>query len=117
MEQVLFGSPMSMALVYLVDIIVPGQSFSQHIANLRQVFELLRKAKLKLTPKKCILFQRKVPYLGHVVSEEGISPDPGKIEAVKTWRDLLQSQRLKAFWDSVPIIVTSSLHLLKLHIL
>ena len=85
MEQVLFGLPMSVALVYLDDIIVPGQSFSQHIANLRQVFERLRKAKLKLSPKKCILFQRKVQYLGHVVSEEGISPDPGKIEAVKTW--------------------------------
>ena len=85
MEQVLFGLPMSVTLVYLDDIIVPGQSFSQHIANLRQVFERLRKAKLKLSPKKCILFQRKVQYLGHVVSEEGISPDPGKIEAVKTW--------------------------------
>ena len=85
MEEVLFGLPMSVALVYLDDNIVPGQSFSQHIANLRQVFERLRKAKLKLSPKKCILFQRKVQYLGHVVSEEGISPDPGKIEAVKTW--------------------------------
>ena len=97
MEQVLFGLPMSVALVYLDDIIVPGQSFSQHIANLRQVFERLRKAKLKLSPKKCILFQRKVQYLGHVVSEEGISPDPGKIEAVKTWPRPATVTEIKSF--------------------
>ena len=97
MEQVLFGLPMSVALVYLDDIIVPGQSFSQHIANLQQVFERLRKAKLKLSPKKCILFQRKVQYLGHVVSEEGISPDPGKIEAVKTWPRPATVTEIKSF--------------------
>ena len=62
MEQVLFGLPMSVALVYLDDIIVPGHSFSQQIANLYQVFERLRKAKLKLSPVKCILFQRRVKY-------------------------------------------------------
>ena len=95
MEEVLFGLPMSVALVYLDDNIVPGQSFSQHIANLRQVFERLRKAKLKLSPKKCI--QRKVQYLGHVVSEEGISPDPGKIEAVKTWPRPATVTEIKSF--------------------
>jgi len=73
MEQVLIGLPMSVALVYLDDIIVPGHSFSQQIANLRQVFEQLRKAKLKLSPRNCVLFHREVKYLGHVVSEEGIS--------------------------------------------
>ena len=64
---------------------MPGHSFSQQIANLYQVFERLRKAKLKLSPPKCIPFQKRVKYLGHVVSEQGISPDPGKIEVVKTW--------------------------------
>ena len=40
-----------------------------------------------------------------------------KLKLSKLGQDLLQSQRLKAFWDSAPIIVASSLHLLKLHIL
>ena len=97
MEQVLFGLPMSVALVYLDDIIVPGHSFSQQIANLCQVFERLRKAKLKLSPAKCILFQRRVKYLGHVVSEQGISPDPGKIEVVKTWPRPATVTEVKSF--------------------
>ena len=84
MEQVLIGLLTSTALVYLDDILIPGRSFSQQISNLHKVFERLKKAKLKLSPKKCILFQREVKYLGHMVSEQGISPDPSKVEAVKS---------------------------------
>ena len=56
-EQVLVGLPVSVALVYLDDILVPRCTFSQECANLGQEFEQLRKAKLKLSPKKCVLFQ------------------------------------------------------------
>ena len=97
MEQVLFDLPMSMALVYLDNIIVPGHSLSQQIANLCQVFEWLRKAKLKLSPVKCILFQRRAKYLGHVVSEQGISPDLRKIEVVKTWQRPATVTEVKSF--------------------
>ncbi|KAI5754061.1 uncharacterized protein LOC108253714 [Diaphorina citri] len=38
-----------------------------------------------LSPKKCNLFCTEVQYLGHVVSTEGVSTDPKKIEAVKSW--------------------------------
>ena len=62
MEQVLVGLPTSTALVYLDDILIPGRSFSQQISNLHEVFERLRKAKLELSPKKCILFQGEVPW-------------------------------------------------------
>ena len=97
MEQVLIGLPVSVALVYLDDIIVPGRSFPQQITNLHLVFERLRKAKLKLSPKKCVLFQRKVKYLGHVVSKEGISPDPVKVEAVKSWPSPTTATEVKSF--------------------
>ena len=72
MEQVLFGLPMSVALVYLDDILVPGNSFENQLLNLRLVFERLRKAKLKLSPKKCSLFRREVHYLGHLVNKNGV---------------------------------------------
>ena len=64
MEQVLVGLPTSTTLVYLDDILIPGRSFSQQISNLREVFGRLRNAKLKLSPNKCVLFQREVKYLG-----------------------------------------------------
>ena len=40
---------------------------------------------MRLKPKKCFLLQTEVRYLGHVVSQNGISTDPDKISAVKKW--------------------------------
>ena len=50
-----------------------------------EVLKRLNEAGLKLAPKKCHLFQRSVKFLGHMVSEEGVLPDPEKVEAVKNW--------------------------------
>ena len=53
--------------------------------NLKQVFDRFRAAGLKLSPKKCTIFQKSVTFLDHVVSEFGISTDPEKVVAVKNW--------------------------------
>ena len=79
MEQVLLGLPQSTALVYLDDVLVPGRNFQEHLTNLREVFQRLREAHLKLSPEKCELLQREVRYLRHIVSIEGIATDPPKI--------------------------------------
>ncbi|MDD9817374.1 MAG: RNase H-like domain-containing protein [Gammaproteobacteria bacterium] len=97
MEQVLAGLPLSIALVYLDDILVPGHSFSHQLSNLRKVFERLRAAKLKLSPKKCLLFRREVKYLGHMVSKNGITPDPDKAEAVMSWPTPMSATEVKSF--------------------
>ena len=76
MEQVLLGLPQSTALVYLDDVLVPGRNFQEHLTNLREVFQRLREAHLKLSPEKCELLQREVRYLGHIVIIEGIATDP-----------------------------------------
>ncbi len=60
MDRVLAGLPLTTALVYIDDILVPAKSFEQGIENLRSVFDRVRAAKLKLAPEKCWLFQEKV---------------------------------------------------------
>ena len=45
----------------------------------------MRKAGLRLKPKKCNLFRTEVHYLGHVINKEGIQPDPKKLAAVREW--------------------------------
>ena len=42
-------------------------------------------ASLKFNPAKCKLFQLRTKFLGHVVSENGIEPDPEKVRAVVDW--------------------------------
>ena len=85
MEQVLAGLPLTTALVYLDDVLVAGRNFSEHLAHLSVVLQRFREASLKLNPKKCFLFQLQVKYLGHVISQQGISTDPDKVEAIKSW--------------------------------
>lgn len=85
MEQVLQGLPFNVCLIYLDDILVPGKSFDHQLHNLCQVFQKLRQASLKLTPKKSTLFQSEVNYLGHVVGENGVSTDPNKVHTVQSW--------------------------------
>ena len=85
MEFVLAGLQWQTCLVYLDDVVVYGRDFSEHLERLREVFKRLRQAGLKLKPSKCFLLRPRVPYLGHVISAEGVSTDPAKIEAVKQW--------------------------------
>jgi hypothetical protein len=47
--------------------------------NLREIFQRLKEANLKLSPKKCNLLKKEVKFLGHIVSESGVSTDPSKI--------------------------------------
>ena len=49
------------------------------------IFDRLRAASRKLKPSKCHLFARSVDYLGHVISENGISVDLNKITAITEW--------------------------------
>ena len=70
---------------YLDDIIIFSQDPASHIERLEAVFQKLKKAELKLMPSKWEFFKKKISYLGHIVSEEGVSTDPKKVEAVLNW--------------------------------
>ena len=69
MEDVLRGCQWEICLIYMDDVIVPSSTFQDSIARLELVFQRLSEANLKLKPSKCILFQRQVKFLGHMVSE------------------------------------------------
>ena len=97
METVLAGLQWDICLIYLDDVIIYGKNFDEMIRNLSLVFDRLSSAGLKLKPRKCRLFAREVEYLGHVVSENGISTDPKKIEAVKTWPEPTTVTELRSF--------------------
>ena len=85
MDLVLAGLQWSQCLVYLDDVIVLGRSFSEHLQNLQVVFHRMRQAGLTLKPSKCDLLKQKVQYLGHIVSKDGISVDPMKVNKVQAW--------------------------------
>ena len=97
METVLSGLHWQSALVYLDDIVVFGRSFAEKLDRLREVLCRLRRANLKLNPKKCALFRTEVPFLGHIVSTEGVKTDPEKTKAVQTWPVPQSIKELRSF--------------------
>ena len=83
-EYVLRGLHWKIALIYLGDVLVYSRTFEDHLQYLCLVFQGFREAGLKLKLKKCHFGQRKVKYLGNVVSKDGVYPDPDKVSACGT---------------------------------
>ncbi|XP_044739997.1 uncharacterized protein LOC123301324 [Chrysoperla carnea] len=85
------------SLIYLDDVIILGNDFGQHLDILREVFERIRAAKLKINPEKCQLLREYVQFLGHIVSAEGVKTDPQKVAAVKNWATPSNVDELRSF--------------------
>ena len=83
MECVLRGLHWQTALIYLDDVLVYSHSFEDHVHHLRLIFGRFREAGLKFKRSKCHFGQKQVNYLGHVITTEGIQPDPKKVKVVQ----------------------------------
>ncbi len=70
-------------LLYLDDIINFGNTFQKTLDNVMIIFCRFREYNLQLKATKCSLFQRKVNFLAHIISENGIECDHVKIEKIK----------------------------------
>ena len=82
MVVVLTGLKWKSLLVYLDDVCIFSNNFDTHLKDVQDVFDRLRQAQLKLKPSKCHFFQKKIKFLGHIVTEQGILPDPDKLKAI-----------------------------------
>lgn len=69
-------------LVFFDDILVYSRTLKKHVHHLTTVFEVLRVAQLKVKASKCTFAQPTVDYLGHTISEAGVSVDKKKIQCI-----------------------------------
>jgi hypothetical protein len=82
MNAALTGLTNFKCLVYMDDILVYGKNEKEHFDNLIEVFKRLRKHNLTLNPDKCEFMKNECEYLGFIIDEEGVKPDPGLVAAV-----------------------------------
>ncbi|KAM0980525.1 hypothetical protein ACFX2A_013956 [Malus domestica] len=68
--------------VYVDDIMVKGKQRSDHIHNLAETFNILRKYKIKLNPTKCTFGVSSSRFLGYLVTQRGIEAHPKQIRAI-----------------------------------
>ena len=85
MELALSGLQWTACLIYLDDVIVYGKTFEEHLQRLSLVLQQFCQAGLKLKPGKCHFYETQVTFLGHVLTADGVLPDPGNVEKIITW--------------------------------
>ena len=85
------------AMTYLDDIIIFSENELQHLEHLEIVFSCLQEARLKMKHSKCDFFKSKIHYLGHLISLEGISPLPNKLDCIKHMPAPKDAKEIKQF--------------------
>ena len=99
MENLLQGIPR--VCVYLDDILVTGSTEEEHLANLAQVLSRLGTAGMRLKREKCAFMLGSVSYLGHVISNEGLSTGNLKVKAIVDAPDPKDVLELRSFLGMV----------------
>ena len=69
----------------------------KHLVHLEEGFRRLRVANIKMNPKKSSFFKQRVEYLGHVVTPEGIIPNPDKVRVVQEFPTPTNLKELRSF--------------------
>lgn len=80
------------AFAYLDDLVLATPTFEEHLELLRDVFQRLREANLKINPEKCQFCRTELRYLGHVINSQGVNTDPEKVRAIV---DFLQPKTVR----------------------
>lgn len=70
-------------VTYLDDILIPSRTIEEGLVNLRCVLTVLQSYGLTVNLPKCSFLKSEVTYLGYQISEDGVSPNEYKLEAVK----------------------------------
>ena len=84
-------------LFYLDDICVFAETADQMMDRIQFTFSRLKEFNLKIKPKKSFFFQAKVNFLGHILSQKGVSPNPEKVEKIHDWPVPTSSKKVHSF--------------------
>ncbi len=88
-------------IVYLDDIIIFSQTMDEHFQHMRKVLEALWQAELKLKLKKCEFAKKQLKYLGFIVREFGIKPNPEKVRAIVDQLVLTNQMQIRSFFGMI----------------
>ena len=83
-SKVLHGVEGKFAVAYLDDILVFSRTYEEHLKHIEDVFNRLGAANFSLNKSKCHFVKAEIDYLGHVISSNGIRPNPEKVRAIQT---------------------------------
>jgi len=83
--------------VFFDDVGIATNSFKEHLTLLSEVLSRYSAAGMSLNPKKCYFLYSSIAFLGHVVSGQGILPNPAKVEKIRDWPDPRNPSEVRSF--------------------
>lgn len=83
--------------VYMDDIVIFSKSLQEHLIHVKQIFDKLKHYNLKVQLDKSEFLRKEVGFLGHVITAEGIKPNPAKIKAVQEYPLPKSIKEIRAF--------------------
>ena len=84
-------------VVFIDNILIYSKNEADHVVHLRVVLFRLREHKLYAKFSKCEFWLKKVHFLGHILSEDGISVDPSKVQEVMDWKGPTSVHEVQSF--------------------
>lgn len=69
--------------VFIDDVCIATTTWKEHLELLQKLFSVVSKSRLKIKGNKCIFGARRVTFLGHEISSEGIKQEPSKLKAIR----------------------------------
>jgi hypothetical protein len=87
----------SFAVSFIDDILIHSKTLKEHIYHVGCVLRLLEENRLRTKPSKCEFFVQRTSFLGHIVTPEGITPDPAKISTITEWPPPKDEHDLRSF--------------------
>jgi len=97
MNEVLHDYLDKFVIIFIDDILVYSRSQEEHHYHLQKVLERLREQRLFAKFSKCKFWQREIGFLGHRVSEQGVTADPEKIAAIHEWPQPTNATEVRSF--------------------
>jgi hypothetical protein len=84
-------------LVYFDDVLIFAKTFNDLCIRFVQILAKFIQANIKMQPSKCEFAANEVMYLGHLINEHGIRPDPNKTKAIDNFTSPKTVCQLKTF--------------------
>ncbi|KAL0307941.1 UNVERIFIED_CONTAM: Retrovirus-related Pol polyprotein from transposon.6 [Sesamum calycinum] len=97
----------SICIVFIDDILVYSKNREEHEQHLRIVLQILKEKELYAKLSKCEFWVNQVVFFGHVISGDGVMPDPSKVKAIMEWRVPKNATEVRSFLERKVIAYAS----------